>query len=278
MEPNGAALVTGASRGIGRAVAIELGRRGFEVLAGVRDSELGRGLEEEAHAAGCSLRATPLDVTAPESVALPADLRVLVNNAGVDARNDAAEDTTLEAWRALFETNVFGAVALTHRVIPVLRAAGGGVICNITSASLLVPMPFFSVYRASKAALSAFGESLRSELAPHGIRLLEVLPGAIDTDMLAASEAMPEAAANAAYRAQAELVAHQRSQSAGEPTSAEDAARAIVDAVLDDTSPLRVGCDPMGAGLLAAWRSQSDEDMMRPLVAAFTPERGPGSR
>jgi len=273
MDATGWACVTGASRGIGRAVALELARRGYAVLATMRDPSAGADLVEEARASGSQIEIARLDVTAPGDFAPPAGLRVLVNNAGLDGVNDAVEHTSLGQWRAGFETNLFGAVEITRRALPALRASGGGVVCNVTSASLLVPMPFFAVYRAAKAALSALGESLRSELAPHGIRVLEVLPGAIDTDMLAASSIVPEAVRHDAYRAQAELVGARRSGSVGAPTPAQRAARAIVDAILDDAAPLRVACDPMGEALLSAWRSQSDEQWMAPLVAAF----GPGS-
>ena len=83
----------------------------------------------------------------------------------------------VDRMRELFETNVFGLVEVTRRALPALRASGGGVICNVTSCSVLAPMPLFAAYRASKAAVGAFGESLRVEVAPAGIRVLEVMPG-----------------------------------------------------------------------------------------------------
>jgi NAD(P)-dependent dehydrogenase (short-subunit alcohol dehydrogenase family) len=131
-------------------------------------------------------------------------------------------------------------------------------------------MPFFAAYRASKAAVSALGESLRTELAPFGIRLLEILPGAIDTDMLRRSEHVPEAAGFAEYRALAQRVDGARRSSAAATTSVAAAAAAIADAILDDAAPLRVAPDPMGAALLAAWRGQDDEAAMRPLLRLFT--------
>jgi len=271
MQANGIAWVTGASRGIGRATALELADRGFRVVASMRDPHAGEDLVGEATSRGLDLQLARLDVDSPGDFTAPAGLRVLVNNAGLDPGNDAVESTPLADWRAAFETNLFGAVEVTRRALPALRASGGGVVCNVTSASLLVPMPFFSVYRASKAALSAFGESLRSECRPHGIRVLEILPGAIDTDMLAASSIRPSAADHAAYRAQAERVEAQRRAVAGSTTPATQAARAIVDAILDDAAPLRVACDAMGEALLARFRSVSDEENMAPLLAAFDP-------
>src|SRR5690242_6955696 len=151
MEPNGTAVVTGASRGIGRAVAIELARRGFDVVATMRDPAAGASLLDEA---GGSLRVERLDVTDASTMSMPDGLRVLVNNAGVEDDNLPVEAMPLDIWRRLFETNVFGLVEVTRHAIPKLRESGGGVICNITSSSLLAPVPFLGAYRATKAAVS----------------------------------------------------------------------------------------------------------------------------
>src|SRR5690606_21165729 len=202
-----------------------------------------------------SLRVAQLDVTRPGSFEVPAELRVLVNNAGIERENLPVEVLDLVHWRELFETNVFGTVEMTRRAIPALRAAGGGVICNATSASLLVPMPFFSPYRASKAAVAALGESLQAEVAPFGIRVVEVLPGPVDTDMLRASSEVPEGIEVEGYRALAELVGAARAGFTGSPASPAEAADRIVAAILDDGAPLRVACDPIGDGLLEAWRT-----------------------
>jgi NAD(P)-dependent dehydrogenase (short-subunit alcohol dehydrogenase family) len=250
MEASGVALVTGASRGLGRAVALELARRGFEVVASMRDPRAGEPLRAEARAAGLALRVERLDVERPESIQVPEGLRVLVNNAGADARYLPVEEADVAEWRRLFETNVFGLLEVTRRAIGPLRAAGGGVVCNITSASLLYPMPFFAAYRASKAAVAAFGESLRTELEPFGIRVLEILPGPIATDMLAASDRPPEAGAFAPYRELAERAHAARRSVESQVTPPAEAARAIADLILDDAAPPRGACDPIGRGLL----------------------------
>ena len=132
------ALVTGASRGIGRAVAIELDRRGFEVVASMRDPSA-------PHRLPATIEVRRIDVTDPSTIDLPGGLTVLVNNAGADCENLSLEDTPLDVWRRLFDTNVLGLVAVTQAAIPVLRASGGGVIVNLTSASIVVPMPLFTV-------------------------------------------------------------------------------------------------------------------------------------
>jgi NAD(P)-dependent dehydrogenase (short-subunit alcohol dehydrogenase family) len=257
MEVSGSALVTGASRGIGRAVALELARRGFDTVATMRDPRAGAALADEASG---HLTVSHLDVTDPESYALPDDLRVLVNNAGIDTPYLPVEYSDLDDWRALFETNVLGAVALTGAAIRVLRANRPAVVCNITSSSILASVPFYSAYRATKAALSAFGDSLRVEVAPFGIRVVEILPGPIDTDMFRLSTGEAHAARFDDYRVMARVVEQQRREYADPQVS--DAALAavrIIDAILDDTGPMRYGCEPLSVGMLELWRQTDDE-------------------
>jgi NAD(P)-dependent dehydrogenase (short-subunit alcohol dehydrogenase family) len=272
MEAGGIALVTGASRGIGRGVAIELARRGFETVATMRDPQPDDPLPDEAADGTGSLRVERLDVTAPASFEPPAGLRVLVNNAGVEAPHPAFEDTPLELWRFMYETNVFGLIEVTRRAIPVLRASGGGVLCNVTSSSILAPVPFYGPYRSSKAAVSAIGESLRTELAPFGIRVLEIMPGPILTDMLLGSAEAPAAIERDEYRPMAERAHAGRQNVDAMITPVAEAARAIVDAVLDDDAPLRVGCDPLSVGMLDAWRRQSDEGFQRSMLPGWVGE------
>jgi len=180
VDITGSALVTGASRGIGRAVAIELADRGFDTVATMRHPDAGGDL---AGATTGRLSVARMDVNDPETYALPGDLRVLVNNAGVDSAYLPVEHGRLDDWRDVFETNVFGLVGTTMAAIPVLRDNRPAVVCNISSSSIFASVPFYSAYRAAKAAVSAFGDSLRVEVAPSGIRVVEVLPGPVDTDM-----------------------------------------------------------------------------------------------
>jgi NAD(P)-dependent dehydrogenase (short-subunit alcohol dehydrogenase family) len=272
MEPAGTAAVTGASRGIGRAIALELARRGFDVVATMRDPAAGVGMSDEAAAADGRLRVQALDVTRPDTVRLPDGLRVLVNNAGVEREHLPVEETPLEWWRDMFETNVFGLVEVTRRAIPLVRAAGGGVICNIGSSSVLAPVPFYAAYRASKAAVSAFSETLRAELAPQGIRVVEIMPGPVDSDMLRHSQETMVAPAGEPYRAVADHMNASKSTVASMIQPAGDAARLIVDAILDDDGPMRYGCDPMSTGMIDVWRRASDEEMMRGMLEQLLPE------
>ena len=167
-----------------------------------------------------------------------------MNNAGTEKPHPPFEATPMELWREMYETNVFGLIEVTRRAIPALRAGGGGVLCNVTSSSILAPVPFYAPYRSSKAAVSAIGESLRAELAPLGIRVLEIMPGPIDTDMLAGSDRAPEAIDFDGYREVAERYYEGRQSIEGQITSTADAANAIADAILDDDAPLRVALRP----------------------------------
>jgi NAD(P)-dependent dehydrogenase (short-subunit alcohol dehydrogenase family) len=262
MEPNGTAVVTGASRGIGKAVALELAARGFESIATMRDTADGKDLE--------GVRVERLDVNDPASINLPAGLRVLVNNAGVESDNLPLEFMPDAGWRKIFETNVFGLVNVTRAAVPIMRAGSGGVICNITSSSELAPVPFLGTYRASKAAVTALGESLAAEVAQFGIRVVEIMPGPIETEMLLASDRPAAAIEHAEYKALAERMWEGRQAVREQYTPAPEAARRIVDAILDDNGPLRYGCDPLSEGMLSGWNDANNAQWVRGMLKSFS--------
>lgn len=255
-------MVTGASRGIGRAVAIELAARGFDTVASMRDPAAGADLE--------GMKVERLDVTDPSTITLPAGLRVLVNNAGVESDNLPLEFMAAESWQKLFATNVFGLVEVTKRAVPLMRAAGGGVICNITSSSTLAPVPFLGTYRASKAAVTALGESLAAEVAQFGIRVIEIMPGPIETDMLEASDRPPVAAEHAEYRELANRLWEGRQGIRDQYTPAAEAARRIVDAICADGGPLRYGCDDLSEGMLAGWNGTDNARWVGGMLKSFS--------
>ena len=259
----GRALVTGASRGIGRAVAIELAERGFDVVAAMRRPADGADL-------GGRVSVARLDVCDQSTFSIPDDLRVLVNNAGADGDHVPVEHADLSEWRSIFETNVFGTMLLTRAAIPTLRANAPSVIATITSSSILMPVPFYAAYRASKAAASAMCDSLRTELAPHGVRVVEILPGPVQTDMFTDSQREPEAAAFPTYRAMAERGAELRRTNADPMVAPVDhAARAIVDAIVAEEGPMRYSCDPLGCGLLDVWRASDDEALYQMMASGY---------
>lgn len=275
MKVGGHAVVTGAGRGLGRAVAIALADRGFDVVAGVRDPDKARDLERARRGASGAIALARLDLCDPGDFAFPEDLRVLVNNAGVRRAYLPVEATKIDEWRAVFETNVFGTLEITRRAVPVLRAAGGGVIGNVTSAAILAPRPFFGTYCGSKAAMSAITDVLRAELVDFGIRVLEIVPGPIETDMLRDSTLYrrPDAAQIPLY---AELT--DRAYPPGRAVTAvrtppAEAAAQIVEDLLDDSGPVRRGCDPVSVAALEAWRTSTDEERWERTRAML---RGPG--
>jgi NAD(P)-dependent dehydrogenase (short-subunit alcohol dehydrogenase family) len=179
------ALVTGTSTGIGRAIAIHLAQRGFEVLAGVRKpADAPPGLEPVV-----------LDVTSADDVAAAAgrvggSLDALVNNAGI-AVNGPVEFVPVAEWRRQFEVNLIGQVAITRAVLPALLNARGRIV-NISSISGRSVWPLTGPYTASKFALEALTDTLRREVGPHGVRVVSVEPGGIATPVWDKSRAEAE--------------------------------------------------------------------------------------
>lgn len=265
MQAEGLALVTGASRGIGKAIALDLASAGFEVIATMRNPDDGADLPGLAAAQGGTLRVERLDVTEPDSIRIPNGLRVLVNNAGVEGEYLPVEHMPLDQWRTMLETNVIGVVNTLQKALPRMRAAGG-VICNVSSSSYLAAVPFYAAYRASKAAVGAISESLRAEVLQFGIRVVEILPGPVVSDMLMSSERMPEAARHEEYRELAQRSYQQREAVSAMYQPVDKAALLIREAILNDEAPLRCGCDPLGQGLIDAWREQDDETLMRAML------------
>lgn len=183
-------LLTGAGSGIGRVTALHLVRQGHVVYAGVRRPEAGAALAAEAPDGPGRLVPVQLDVTRAEEreaavaavLAAEGRLDALVNNAGV-ALGGFLEDLEEDELRAVFDTNVFGVWALTRRVIPVMRAQGGGRVVQVSSMAGRMAFPGLGAYAASKFALEGMSEAWRHELALHGVRLVIVEPGAYRTDI-----------------------------------------------------------------------------------------------
>ncbi|MDV9032956.1 SDR family oxidoreductase [Pseudomonas sp. RAC1] len=168
-------LITGCSSGIGRALADAFRDAGHEVWATARkDADVQR-----LHEAGFSAR--QLDVNDAQALDRLAEelprLDILINNAGYGAMGPLL-DGGVEALRQQFETNLFALVGVTRALFPLLRRSRGLVV-NIGSVSGVLVTPFAGAYCASKAAVHALSDALRLELAPFGIRVMEVQPGAI---------------------------------------------------------------------------------------------------
>jgi len=183
-------LITGTSKGIGLETALHLGRAGHTVYATMRNpaglTELGRAAAAEM----LPIHISAMDVDSDDSVGagmaaiekLAGTVDVLVNNAGI-ARDGSVEELPLADFRAVMETNYFGALRCTKAVAGAMRRRGSGCIINVTSiAGKLVTSPL-GAYAASKFALEAASEALAQELKTFGVRVAIVEPGIIDTPM-----------------------------------------------------------------------------------------------
>jgi NAD(P)-dependent dehydrogenase (short-subunit alcohol dehydrogenase family) len=180
------AIVTGASTGIGAATARELARRGFHVVAGVR-----RNRDADA-IRGPGIEPLIIDITNADHIgALAArvhgdpqgrSVRALVNNAAIQA-NVPIEAFAIDEWRKMFEVNLFGQIAVIQALLPALIHSRGRVV-NISSVGGKVAMATYGPYAGTKFALEAVSDSLRRELAPSGVQVVVVEPGAVRTEML----------------------------------------------------------------------------------------------
>lgn len=228
-------LVTGANRGLGRElVAWGLKEGARKVYAGARDPEQLKDLADQSQG---RVVPVPLDVTREESLAeaarVASDVTLLFNNAGTLASHGVLTSRAEELQRD-FATNAFGIVSATKAFLPALvRGAkeGGAAVVNVLSVVSLANMPALGGYSASKAAAYSLTQSLRSELAPQGVKVHGVFAGAIDTDMTRGMD-MPKA-------------------------RAADVAAAIfrgVEAGVEDIFP-----DAMAEGLFATWRRDPKE-------------------
>lgn len=197
------ALITGSSSGFGLLTSIELAKAGFRVVATMRDLGRRSPLDQAAAAAGIAaqLDIRQLDVTNLDSIPAFVDsvvrdhgrLDVLVNNAGF-AVAGFAEDIKLEELRRQFETNFFGAVAVTKAALPTMRSQRSGHIIMVSSIGGLLGSVTVSSYSASKHALEGWSESLRLELNSLGIKVVLIEPGAFLTDIWTRGAVMGEKA------------------------------------------------------------------------------------
>ena len=202
------AIVTGATSGIGRAVAIALASAGASVLATGRDAERGAATVREAGARCAFLAGDVVDpafgeAAAGEAVRRFGRLDVLVNAAGVIHVGDA-EHTSPREWRDVLSVNLDGAFYMSRAAVPHLRASGGGAIVNIGSDYSLMAGPQAVAYCASKGALLQMTKAMALDHAKEGIRVNIVCPTVVDTPMIddiAAKKGTPAAELRQAYDA-----------------------------------------------------------------------------
>ncbi|MEU8242833.1 oxidoreductase [Actinoplanes missouriensis] len=176
------AVVTGASKGIGLAVAEALAAEGADVVAAARTPIPATG----------SVHPVAVDLTTPDGPATLVDAAVarfggvdiLVNNVGaVRPRPDGFRSVTDEDWSATFEINFFSAVRTTRAALPHLIRGGAGSIITISSVNAVLPDPLVIDYSAAKAALASFSKALSKEVGAHGVRVNTISPGPVSTDL-----------------------------------------------------------------------------------------------
>jgi NAD(P)-dependent dehydrogenase (short-subunit alcohol dehydrogenase family) len=242
-------LVTGSSSGYGLETARHFHAQGWNVIAAMRTPRADLFPRSER------LRVVRLDITKPEQIATAlaevGPIDVLVNNAGIGLMG-AFEATPMTTVREVFETNTFGAMAMTQAVLPGFRARRSGVIVNVTSSATLVPMPLVAVYTASKAAIEAFTASLAFELAAFDVRVKLVEPGYCPSTSFT-SNGMPrmEGLFPEAYAPFVESVFAAVGQPAA-VTKESDVADAVLRAATDASGTLRFAA---GADAIALARS-----------------------
>jgi short-subunit dehydrogenase len=234
-------LITGCSSGIGRALAVELTTRGYEVIATARKLDALDGLQVAQRFA--------LDVTSDTSVAdavtAAGRVDVLVNNAGVGLWGPV-EAVEIDTAERLFETNVFGPMRLQKAVLPQMRERRSGVIVQVSSVAGRTAGPLIGHYSASKHALEAYSAALRIEVAGFGIKVANIELGAVESDFGRNRTMIDDAAYDA-------IIAHFKARLAGNRTSAatsEVTARGIADVIDAGAPDLYVQIDDVARGMI----------------------------
>jgi short-subunit dehydrogenase len=183
------ALITGCSSGIGYETALMLGRNGFRTFATMRNTKKSDSLQEIIRKEGLDVSIQQLDVNDNASIENTINnikneanrIDVLINNAGFGLVG-FFEDLTLDEIRDQFETNFFGVLNITKKIIPIMRLQKSGTIINISSGAGQVGFPGISAYVSTKFAIEGFSESLTYELLPYGIKVVIIEPGVIKTN------------------------------------------------------------------------------------------------
>ncbi len=272
MKAQNVALITGSSSGIGFETALHLARSGFKTYASMRNLEKSKNITQVAKEEKLPLQVVRLDVNDDISVKQAIDkivaaedqrIDVLVNNAGYGLLG-ALEDLSIEEIKAQFETNFFGVIRVTQKVLPIMRKQKSGTIVNISSVGGRIGIPSLSAYHGTKFALEGLSESISYELEPFGIKVVLVEPGFIRTNIMNSSMIAKKAVdPNSPYFSLTQQL--ERSfKSAMENTSAssppEEVAKVVLQAITSDGPKLRYTVGNDAASIIEAKTTMSDTE------------------
>lgn len=259
-------LITGSSRGLGRALSEAVLQAGHRLIATARDPAQ---LADLSARHGDAVRTVALDVTDPAAaqravqVAIDAlgGLDVLVNNAG-QGDVDSVEDTSLEDFRRQIDTNLFGTIIMSKAVIPLMRGQGSGHILQLSSVGGRIGAPGRAPYSAAKWGVEGFSESLALEMALVGVHVTIIEPGGFRTDFAGASTTLREGRAE--YDAVVGATARrQRDYNGQQPGDPARAAQVILQLAAMDAPPLRIALGSDAAKLIEAADTKRLEEMRR---------------
>ena len=255
---------------------VRLAKAGHKVYAGVRNPGTADDLKaaiEQVEQAGGTIAMLTLDVTEEGSIqnaigsvlAAEGRIDVLVNNAGISSRG-SVEETPLEVFRGVFETNFFGLVAVTQAVLPGMRERGAGAIINVGSLAGQMAFAAHSVYAPTKYAVEALTEILAQQMLPFNVRVAVIEPGVIPTALIENTQKTqgplnpdsPYAVHGRRFKALFDTQLNHRT-----PASADDVAQTIEHAITTDDPKLRYLVGQDAVDFVAARRRVSDEDYIK---------------
>lgn len=226
------ALITGAGRGIGKAIAEALAAHGIEVILVARTEAEIVALKGSIMKAGGKAEAYTCDIRDADQVATLAkkvgEVHILINNAGI-APSAKLEDTTEMMWKNTLATNVSGAFYLSRAFVPAMKLAKGGIIINIASTAAIEGFAYTTAYTASKHALLGLSRALEVELKRYGVRVATICPGFVRTDILLGGiDNIVERTGKSPEQAEAELAMMNTSGKIIEPSEIANVVRNII--------------------------------------------------
>jgi NAD(P)-dependent dehydrogenase (short-subunit alcohol dehydrogenase family) len=260
-------LITGSSTGIGQEAALHMARRGNKVFASCRNPQGADELHGRIAAENLDIEVLELDLLDPDSVQrclarvvdTAGGLDVLVSNAGVGGGR-SLEETPLEEIREVYETNVFGTLAVMQAVIPIMRKQRSGRLVNVTSLAAVNIFGCHGTYSSSKAAVEAMCTALSQELSEFNIHVSMVEPGCILTPMWGKGTMPPE---DSPYVAAFQRLMKFGEFGLGRAATTADCAAAIADAIESDQPRFRYPVGPDAEDFFKAYRALNDDEEWR---------------